>query len=59
MGYLESLGVTVGVYDEGLVELCDGESPVGGWKACKNDVERVGFREAHVRDGVAMVQFLR
>ena len=58
MGYLESLGVTVGVYDEGLVGLCDGESPVGGWKACKNDVEREGFREAHVRDGVAMVQFL-
>ena len=58
MEYLESLGVSLGVYDEGLVKLCDGESPIGEWKACKNVVEREGFREAHVRDGVAMVQFL-
>lgn len=28
-------------------------------KACKNKVEQAGMRAAHVRDGVAMAQFLR
>ena len=34
-------------------------SPVALFKAVKNPVEVRGFREAHVRDGVAMVRFLR
>ena len=33
-------------------------SPVRGWKAVKNTVEIAGFRDCHIRDGVAMVRFL-
>ena len=33
--------------------------PVMGWKAAKNPAEAAGIRAAHVRDGVAMVRFLR
>ncbi|NOZ14131.1 MAG: aminopeptidase P family protein [Acidobacteria bacterium] len=35
-----------------------GTSPVTLLKAIKNEVELEGFRNAHVRDGVAMVRFL-
>ena len=35
------------------------ESPVPAMKAPKNSVEIEGLRQAHIRDGVAMVQFLR
>ncbi len=38
-----------------LVDRCD---PVLGLKAVKNDVELSGMREAHRRDGRAMVKFL-
>lgn len=34
-------------------------SPVGQMRAVKNEAEREGFRQAMLRDGVAMVQFLR
>ena len=34
-------------------------SPVAAMKAVKNKVERDGFRHAMLRDGVAMVQFLK
>jgi Xaa-Pro aminopeptidase len=34
-------------------------SPVVDFKSVKNRVELEGFREAHVRDGVAMVKFLK
>jgi len=34
-------------------------SPVTLFKAIKNDVEIQGFRDAHVRDGVAMVRFFK
>ncbi len=34
-------------------------SPVALFKAVKNAIEIEGFRAAHVRDGVAMVRFLR
>ena len=34
-------------------------SPVPGMKAVKNKTERDGFRRAMLRDGVAMVQFLK
>ncbi len=33
--------------------------PVPAWKAVKNPTEIAGMRAAHVRDGVAMVRFLR
>ena len=36
-----------------------GRSPVVDFKARKNDVELSGIREAHIKDGVAMVRFLR
>ena len=35
------------------------KSPVMEWKAAKNPAEAAGIRAAHVRDGVAMVRFLR
>lgn len=34
-------------------------SPVALFKAVKNEVEVRGFRAAHIRDGLAMVKFLR
>ena len=40
-------------------ELIAGTDPVILPKACKNAVEIDGMREAHVRDGVAVVRFLR
>lgn len=36
-----------------------GQSPVGAMKAVKNEAEIAGFRKAMVRDGVAMVKFLK
>ncbi|RYZ90604.1 MAG: aminopeptidase P family protein [Proteobacteria bacterium] len=35
------------------------DSPIPAWKAVKNSAELKGMREAHVRDGVAMVRFSR
>lgn len=35
------------------------QSPVTRFKARKNEAELEGFRQAHVRDGVAMVRFLK
>jgi Xaa-Pro aminopeptidase len=40
-------------------ELIAGMDPVILPKACKNAVEIEGMREAHIRDGVAVVRFLR
>lgn len=37
----------------------DGVSPILGMKAIKNEAEINGFRQAMLRDGVAMVKFLR
>jgi Xaa-Pro aminopeptidase len=39
-------------------ELVEARSPVELLKARKNPVEQAGMREAHVRDGVALVRFL-
>lgn len=33
-------------------------SVIAKWRAQKNPVEQEGFRQAHIRDGVAMVRFL-
>ncbi len=41
------------------MEKRNGASPVPMMKAVKNDAEIAGFRRAMVRDGVAMVRFLR
>lgn len=40
-------------------EIIAGKSPVPAMKAQKNDSEIAGFRQAMLRDGVAMVKFLR
>lgn len=55
--YLFELGVTVEPYDEELAQYSE-DTPVAVWKSMKNPVEQEGFRQAHVRDGVAMVRFL-
>ena len=44
---------------EAGAELIAGADPVIQPKACKNAVEIHGMREAHIRDGVAVVRFLR
>lgn len=40
------------------VDARSGRTPVGLWKAVKNPFEIEGMRQAHIRDGVAMVRFL-
>ncbi len=63
--HLESLHISIRPYDEGLriqqerLKVETEESPVAAFRARKNDAEIAGFREAHVRDGVAMVRFMR
>ncbi len=56
--YLDELGISVAPYDEAPREL-EGETPISYWRAIKNETEIAGFKEAHLRDGVAMVRFLR
>ena len=56
--YLSSLHVTLAPYENAPRHL-EGESPITYWRAIKNPVEQQGFREAHLRDGIAMVKFLR
>ena len=41
-----------------LVKTVRAACPISTAKACKNDAELAGFRAAHCRDGVAMVEFL-
>ena len=43
---------------DGSVSVTDGEDPCIMPKARKNDTEIAGTREAHLRDGAAMVRFL-
>lgn len=40
-------------------EIIAGKSPIPAMKAQKNDREIAGFRQAMLRDGVAMIKFLR
>jgi Xaa-Pro aminopeptidase len=58
---LDSGSVSQWVVDQlqGNCELEYGNSPITLLKAIKNKVELEGFRNAHVRDGVSMVRFLR
>ncbi|CAK1550199.1 unnamed protein product [Leptosia nina] len=44
---------------EGSVKILSAVSPVALMKCVKNRVELEGFRSAHVKDGVAVVRFLR
>ena len=44
--------------DEGAIEVAWGDDPCRLPKACKNAGEINGMREAHLRDGAAMVEFL-
>nr|MEE4267150.1 aminopeptidase P family protein [Candidatus Krumholzibacteria bacterium] len=43
----------------GQASVVCGTSPITAMKAIKNPVQQEGFAEAHRRDGVAMVKFLR
>lgn len=56
--YLDDLGISLAPYEEAPRHL-EGETPITYWRAIKNEVEIQGFKEAHLRDGVAMVRFLR
>ncbi len=50
------------VYDalsESGATIREGDDPLILFRGIKNDIEVEGFRKAHVRDGVAMVRFLR
>lgn len=40
-------------------EVVRGRSPIPAMKAVKNEIEQQGFRRAMLRDGVAMVKFLK
>ena len=55
---LTGLDIEIQPYENAPREL-EAATPVEEWKACKNPVEQEGFREAHRRDGVALVKFLR
>ncbi len=56
--YLAGLGIRVAPYQDAPRQL-ERETPITHWRAIKNPVEQEGFRQAHLRDGIAMVQFLR
>lgn len=56
--YLRSLNIVTAPYESAPAEEKT-ETPIPFWRAVKNPVEQAGYREAHIRDGVAMVQFLR
>lgn len=43
---------------EAGADVVDGDDPCLLPKACKNEVELAGAREAHVRDGAALVEFM-
>ncbi len=46
------------VLEHGDAEIVEKQDPCQLPKACKNDVELKGARASHIRDGVAMCQFL-
>ncbi|WP_339862770.1 aminopeptidase P family protein [Paremcibacter congregatus] len=43
---------------QGGADIQEGDDPCQRLKACKNDVELAGMRQAHIRDGVALCKFL-
>ena len=58
MAYLEELHVVLMPYEDAPVYMKE-ETPIPYWRAVKNATEQNGYREAHIRDGIAMVRFLR
>lgn len=62
---LQEVGIQLAPYHEGLALRLqmlgspEPENPIAMMKALKNPMEQEGFRQAHLRDGIAMVQFLR
>ncbi|SNX69157.1 Xaa-Pro aminopeptidase [Cereibacter ovatus] len=51
------LAVTLELHEAGI-EVAGGDDPCRLPKACKTPAEIAGMREAHLRDGAAMVEFL-
>ncbi len=56
--YLSELCVAIAPYEEAPWQL-ETPTPIPQWRAVKTMAEQEGFRQAHLRDGVAMVRFLR
>ncbi len=56
--YLSELCVATAPYDEAPWQM-ETPTPIPQWRAVKTAAEQEGFRQAHLRDGVAMVRFLR
>lgn len=62
---LAEINVQVAPYADGLALRLgmlgceESESPIAMMKALKNPIEQDGFRKAHIRDGIAMLQFMR
>ena len=56
--YLRALNIVTAPYESAPAEEKT-ETPIPFWRAVKNPVEQAGYREAHIRDGIAMAQFLR
>ena len=56
--YLKGIGVGIQPYKKPSLETT-ASNPIPAMKSVKNDVEIEGFRKAMIRDGVAMVRFLR
>lgn len=57
--YLSSEGVDVAPYEQAPLQLRADETPVRLMKCLKNDTEIQGYRSAMVRDGVAMVKWMK
>lgn len=63
--HLDSLGISTMPYEAGLqaakahiLDFNPVATPIAAWRAEKNETEQQGFRDAHLRDGIAMVRFL-
>ena len=39
-------------------QIIDDETPITEFMACKNETEIAGMKEAHIRDAVAIIEFL-
>ncbi len=59
--WIDPKGTSQWIYDQllNISSPFERQSPLVAYKAVKNPVERIGMRNCHIRDGVAMVHFLR
>lgn len=48
-----------GLFEKHDVKIFEGDSPVIYPRACKNKIEQDAMKKAHIRDGVAIVRFLK